>query len=390
VTDDYQLEPRAFDRFNQGLLSYNSEFKLDVPNYLVTFGIYSDRQNYNILSRVKENAVVNDQILMEGIGSYWLHQPYVKIEKPVSDKLIFYAGLNGIYHSLRGKFNLGPRLEISYYPDEKRSIKFQYGLVNKSQIPQTYYILDPDNGSLPNKNLGYTRSHQIIAGYEQYINDQTGFKIEGYIQKHFDVPVSPDPGDPYSIVNAEDAFINKILVNRGTAVNNGLEITLDRNFYRNYYILLNGTWYQSTYRASDGLKRNTRFNGQYGLNITSGKEFVKDMKSHDRVLGINIRGLFHGGPWMTPIDEALSRLNQAPVYINEKAFSRKLMDYFRVDIGIYLKKNKKHYTRSIIFGLQNVTNRKNIAYQYYDQNLNRINTKYQLGIIPSLLYRVEF
>ena len=390
VRDDYGQVPFEYDRFDQGLFSYNSEIKIDVRSYLVTLGVFFDRLNFNLLSQVDEDGSGNSRILMDGTGSYWLQQPYVLIEKPVTEKWVFHAGLNGLYHSLRGKLDLGPRLGISFYPDNKRSLKLHYGLVTKSQIPQAYYVLDPDSGGFPNQDLNFTRSHQWVAGYEQYIRDHTLLKVEGYVQYHFDVPVSPDPEDPYSIVNAGDAFIDKILINQGTAMNRGLELTLDRNFYRNYYLLFSGTWYQSTYKAIDGITRNSRFNGQYGLNITSGKEFLKDKKSHQRVIGVNIRMLYHGGPWQTPIDEVLSRQTQSAVYRNDEAFTQKLMDYFRVDVGFYLKKNKRNYTRSIIFGFQNVTNRKNIAYQYFDIELNRINTKYQLGIIPSLIYRVEF
>ncbi len=390
ITDGYTQNPNEYDRFDQGMLSYNSEIKMEVNHYLLTMGVFLDRQNFNLLSQAPEFPSGNNQTLMEGAGSYWLLQPYLMFEKSIAKKWIFNAGLNGLYHSLSDKSNLGPRLGLSFYPDDKRSMKIQYGLVSKSQIPQAYYVVNPENGEYVNKNLNLTRSHQWVAGYEQQISNYTLLKIEGYIQKHFEVPVSPDPENPYSIVNAQDAFINQVLVSEGTAVNKGIELTIDRNFHRNYYVLLNGSWYQSTYRAIDGIKRNTRFNGQYGMNITSGKEFIQEKVSYQRVIGINIRGLFHGGPWQTPIDEIQSQENQQPVYRLDEAFTQKLKDYFRIDIGLYFKKNKENYTRSIILGIQNVTNRKNIAYQYFDPELNRVETKYQLGIIPSLNYRVEF
>ncbi|MBR9999287.1 MAG: TonB-dependent receptor [Cyclobacteriaceae bacterium] len=390
VTDAYEAVPAGYDRFDQGLFSYNSEIRTDINQCLFTIGIFLDRQNFNLLSQADDVASGNFQTLMDGNGDYWLPQPYLMVEKAISEKWIVNAGINGLYHSLRGKFNLGPRVGISYYPDNIRSLKFQYGLANKSQIPQAYFVVDPGNGGNPNKDLAFTNSHQWVLGYEQRAGNNTLIRLEGYIQEHFNVPVSPDPENPYSIVNARDAFINEDLVNEGTAVNKGIEFSLDRKFRRNYYVLVNATLYQSTYRAIDDFKRNTRFNGQYGLNITTGKEFIKDKSDHQRVIGFNIRSLYHGGPWETPIDESRSQETRTPVYRNDEAFSRKLMDYFRIDIGLYFKKNKKDYTRSIIIGVQNLTNRANIAYQYFDVEMNRINTKYQLGIIPSLNYRVEF
>jgi hypothetical protein len=388
--DDYTPVSNEYDRFDQGLLSINSEIRTDWNNFLFTGGVYADRLQFNLLSQAPEIPSGEAELLMEGIGAYWMIQPYLMIEKQISNKWLLHAGLNGLYHSLQGRSGLGPRLGLSFYLDEYRSFKIQYGLVSKTQIPQAYYVVNAESGDHPNKDLDFTWSHQWVAGYEQQINQHTLLRVEGYIQKHFNVPVSPDPENPYSIVNAQDAFISQLLVNEGTALNRGIELTIDRNFYRNYYLLLNGTWYQSTYRAVDGIKRNTRFNGQYGMNFTTGKEFIIDRGSYQRVIGINLRMLFHGGPWQTPIDEMLSRENQKPVYLQDEAFTRKLSDYFRIDLGIYFKKHRNNYTRSIILGVQNATNRQNIAYQYFDTELNRINTKYQLGIIPTINYRVEF
>jgi len=388
--DDYTPNPNAYDRFEQGLLSLNSEVRMEWNNYLFTGGVFADRLNFNLLSRAPETPGGTAELRMQGNGAYWMLQPYLMMEKPVTRKWIIHAGLNGLYHSLRGKSSLGPRLGLSYFPDDKCSIKIQYGLASKTQIPQAYYVVDPESGRYPNMDLGLTWSHQWVAGYEQQIREHIHLKIEGYIQKHFKVPVSPDPEKPYSIVNAQDAFINQVLVNGGSALNRGIELTVDRNFFRNYYLLLNGTYYQSTYKAMDGIKRNTRFNGQYGMNLTAGKEFIREKGSYRKVTGINFRILFHGGPWETPIDESLSQENHRPVYKMDQAFTRKLEDYFRIDIGLYFKKHRENYTRSIILGIQNATNRKNIAYQYFDPELNRINSQYQLGIIPSVNYRVEF
>ena len=390
ITDDYSGNPNEYDQFDQGLLCFNSEIKMGLDNFLVTAGIFTDRQNFNLLSRNPEIPSGESKLLMKGNGSYWLIQPYLMIEKSIAKNWIIHAGLNGLYHTLRGKYSLGPRVGLSFYPDDRHALKIQYGLVSKSQIPQAYYVIDPGSGNYPNKNLGFTRSHQLVAGFEQRIGSYTQLKLEGYIQRHFKVPVSSDPENPYSIVNAQDAFINQLLINEGNASNKGIELTLDRDFFRNYYILLSASLYQSAYKDMNGVNRNTRYNGQYGINLTTGKEFIKDKSSHQRVIGINIRGLFHGGPWETPISEELSRAENKPVYLFNEAFTLKLMDYLRIDLGVYFKKHRKNYTRSIILGIQNVTNRKNIAYQYFDPELNRINVKYQLGIIPSFNYRVEF
>jgi hypothetical protein len=59
-------------------------------------------------------------------------------------------------------------------------------------------------------------------------------------------------------------------------------------------------------------------------------------------------------------------------------------------VRVSWRKNKPGYTRTVSIDIQNLTNYKNVAYLYYDTFLQAVNTKYQLGIIPVVAYRVDF
>jgi len=62
-----------------------------------------------------------------------------------------------------------------------------------------------------------------------------------------------------------------------------------------------------------------------------------------------------------------------------------------MDVRFYWKKstsNKKNTTFSI--DLQNVTNRQNLSYRFYDAYTGRVENKYQLGLIPNISWRREF
>jgi hypothetical protein len=61
-----------------------------------------------------------------------------------------------------------------------------------------------------------------------------------------------------------------------------------------------------------------------------------------------------------------------------------------MDLRVYLKRDRKGRTGMWALDLQNLTNRQNEAYVYYDQRKGEIVTKYQLGLIPNLSYRIEF
>ncbi|HRO39737.1 MAG TPA: hypothetical protein PLY76_01390, partial [Flavobacteriales bacterium] len=62
----------------------------------------------------------------------------------------------------------------------------------------------------------------------------------------------------------------------------------------------------------------------------------------------------------------------------------------RLDLRIYLKRDRKGRTGLWALDLQNATNARNEAFRYYDHRQGGVVTKYQLGIIPNLSYRIEF
>ena len=68
----------------------------------------------------------------------------------------------------------------------------------------------------------------------------------------------------------------------------------------------------------------------------------------------------------------------------------RLPDYYRIDLRVYLKKDRDGRTGMWSVDLQNVTNAQNVQYRYYDLRKGEVVTKYQLGIIPNLSYRIEF
>lgn len=54
------------------------------------------------------------------------------------------------------------------------------------------------------------------------------------------------------------------------------------------------------------------------------------------------------------------------------------------------KRNGKKVTQEWALDIQNITNRKNIFQRQYKVETNNINTEYQIGILPVVLYRILF
>jgi outer membrane receptor protein involved in Fe transport len=176
--------------------------------------------------------------------------------------------------------------------------------------------------------------------------------------------------------------------NGGKGKNYGVEISLERYLKDNFYLTLSNSFYQSKYTAKDGVERNTRFNGNYLVTLITGKEFISERKS--KTFGVNLKTIYAGGLRNTPIDFDASQLQGYTVFKEKEAYTLQNAAYFRADIGISMKWNRKHFTSTLSLDIQNVTNRLNVFGQWYDSEKNKIVTSYQTGLIPILNYKIEF
>ena len=69
---------------------------------------------------------------------------------------------------------------------------------------------------------------------------------------------------------------------------------------------------------------------------------------------------------------------------------QKLNAYFRTDLNVYWKVNHKRYSSTVQLDIQNLTNRENEGWRYFDYRKGAVLSKTQLGLIPNLAYKVEF
>jgi outer membrane receptor protein involved in Fe transport len=178
------------------------------------------------------------------------------------------------------------------------------------------------------------------------------------------------------------------LVNKGKGKNYGVEISLERYLRNNFYLTLSNSLYQSKYTALDGIERNTRFNGNYIVTLIAGKDFISDNKK--KMFGINIKTIYAGGLRTTPIDLAASQGKGYTVFEEYNANTLQNPDYFRTDLRVSMKWNKRHITSTLSLDIQNVTNRLNVYNQYFNEDDNKIVYSYQTGLIPVLNYKIEF
>ena len=339
------------------------------------------------------------QIFLEGSSQNWLYRPYVNLQYNPITRLQFNIGAAYAYYAANGTNSVEPLFSVKYNFKHNQSLSFAYRLQAQLQAPTVYFganitsdIFFPDDGeSGYNEELEMTKAHHLGLAYQTNILDKLNINAELYYQSLFDVPIINNGISTFSALNLLDEIIQDTLISEGTGRNYGLEVTLQKFMENGYYLLLTSTIYESKYTAADGIERDTRFNGNYALALSGGKEFQwQSKKGNTNVLGINIKMVYLGGFRSTPIDITQSVKLDETVFIENRAFSEQLPNYFKTDFRVYFKKSRPKYTTTLALDLQNMTNHQNVAYDYFDTQQGAVITRYQLGLIPLLVYRVAF
>lgn len=296
-----------------------------------------------------------------------------------------------------------PRLGISYNIGAESKISFGYGL-HSQLLPTTVYNRETylGNGQYTtmNQDLDLQKSHHFVLAYDWNINSFIRLKAETYYQYIFNAAVNAHEKDTYSVLNqGADFYVwnPDTLKSTGTGKNYGLELTFEHFLQKGFYMLSTASLFESKYKGSDGIERNTAFNSNFVFNLLLGKEWElhknssnPKLTSKKRRLGADVKLNWAGGRRYTPIDEQQSKLEHRPVYINDETFEQQFKNYFRTDIKVYFKHEGKKSNYEMGIDLQNIFNNQNIYSQNFNTSTGEIYYTYQLGIMVIPYVRFEF
>ncbi|MBP7512106.1 MAG: TonB-dependent receptor [Bacteroidia bacterium] len=374
--------------------NFLSSYNVKVNSKLfLKIGVQDELLDLNLYYRTKRDVNDTWNQIWDYNSNTHLAQAFAHAKYSFNEKLTLNAGLHSQYFFLNNSSSLEPRLGIKYELKANNTFSFGYGLHAQMQ-PINVYFLQTQNadGSYQynNKNLDFTNSHHWVVGYDWQASKDWRLKAEAYYQYLFDVPVNTISSS-YSMLNTGASFktdLEDSLTNNGTGKNYGLELTIEKFFSKGYYGLFTASVYDSKYIGSDGIERNTAFNGKYVLNILAGKEW--NVGSRNK-FSLDVKYTNAGGRAYTPIDLDASNLAGSEVKSTNE-YSAFYDTYFRMDVklGYVINSAKRKLAQTISLDIQNVSNHKNVFSQNYNSNEKSINTTYQLGLFPNVVYKVQF
>jgi hypothetical protein len=330
-------------------------------------------------------------------GTSLLVQPFVQWKYRVTENMDFTAGLHVQYYSLSNSISpVEPRLGWKYRMRKAQSVSAGAGLHSQMQplYTYTYHLLGNPANEPHNIKMDFTKSIHTAFGYEKSFSKSLNVKSEIYYQYLYSIPVETHPS-AFSLVNMGGGFqrfFPDTLVNDGTGYNYGLEVTVQKFFDKSFFFLFSGTLYDSKYRGSDKVLRNTSYNGNFVTNLLAGKEFKLNEKNS---LTFGLKVTYAGGKRYGYVDLDRTKSANELVYVDSAFNSRQFRNYFRVDAKINWKKNAKRVTHEIGLDLVNVLGTQNLLSLAYAPNVSNPNAepiaeKYQLGFLPIFYYKIDF
>lgn len=355
-------------------------------------GFIADIFDLDLRSRIQDQGIW--RIRRGFSGNTSMLQAYSQYMYRFMEKLSGTAGLHYQQLFLNNTAGIGPRAGLSWKFHPRHQINAGYGLHYQNQPIAIYFFqtrLPYFSQVQTNRNLDLTRSQHVVIGYDAHIGKNIRFKWENYVQQLDRVPVEQRPTGFSSLNFGADFGIPDVdsLVNTGTGMNYGTEFTLEKFFSNHYYFMTTLSIFQSKYKGSDLVERNTAFNNQYVLNGLAGKEF-KVGKKGNSVITTDMKFTWAGGRRYTPIDTIASRLSGETQLDFSQEWSGQFPDYFRFDVKVGYRINRPKTAQHFFIDIQNVTNRKNYFSQSYDNVRQTIVPVYQLGLFPVFNYRIEF
>lgn len=389
---------------NENRITLSSLFNSKINrNFTIRTGLLFEyfKIDYSLLDRFKQTDANGDGFedlneIYKTKGDYTILQPYAQAQFRLSEKFTVNAGLHGQSFSVNNQFVLEPRTSITYKVNNNNTLNLGFGLHHQNVPAPILFQNENIGGDLvqTNKNLKLVQSQHYVLGYDVKLADKWRGKAEIYYQSINNAGVENFASSYSTLTEGSDFGFSTdktSLVSNGKGKNIGLELTIEKFFSKGYHALLTTSFFESKYKGSDGIERNSPFNNKYVINALGGKEF-KIGKSKRTILSLDGKITTSGGRFYSPIDLVASQ--NAGYQINDEAnaYSQQYDAYFRLDLRTGIKFNSKKRKQSHIFycEIQNVTNNDNIFVSRYNRLTNQVNRIDQIGLFPDFGYKFQF
>ena len=284
------------------------------------------------------------------------------------------------YFTYNQNLNLSPRATLTYQLTPRTSFSVSSGLFHQS-IPNNILVQSADFKSLKTPSAVH-----YIAGVSHNLWDATRLSVEVYYKDYYNFPINPEQPTMFLFDQTQVFGIfwsNATLEDNGRANAKGIEVILQKKLAEDFYGLVSGSLSNSSYHDYFGNTHDRIYDNRFNFNIEGGYIPNNDWE-------FKVRWVYSGGAPYTPFDYEASKEAGVGIWDLSRTNSERLPDYHSMNIRI----DKRFYfsTSSLLLYLSvwNVYNRENVAFYYWNEITNEIDSQTQWSTLPVIGVEYEF
>ena len=359
-------------------------------NHINRTGITITGLKYDLDYKISPNFGLDIPMeqISKGNGESCVLSAYSSSVINLSNHFTTSLGITAQYFTLNKNWTVEPRAALKWTFNPKHALALAYGLHSRRERLDYYFVEQEVNGKTEsNRYLNFSKAHHFGLTYDWNINSYMHLKVEPYYQYLFRIPV--EENSSFSIINHQSFYLERILKNRGSGVNYGIDITLEQYMKNGFYYMITASLFKSRYKAGDHIWRNTRLDKNYLLNVLAGKEWMVG-RNKQNVLSLNGRIFFQGGDRYTPVDEEKSLIEHDIKFDETRAYSKKFNPSLNGDISFSYRINKKKISHEFSIKMLNVGMRTGMHFYQYNEKAHKIEKEDGSGMIPNISYKIYF
>ena len=339
-----------------------------------TFGInYSVRSPYGNDTPYSPTPDASPVVLDTRFRSYQTGA-YLQASKQVAPRVNVTLGGRVDHYAVLSQTRVSPRAGVTVRLTDAVSWNSSAG--SYFQQPAFLFVSAfPQNASLVP-----WRADHYVTGLTWSPATALRVTAEAYRKTYSDYPVASNL-PTVSLANIGDTFaVREIifpLASAGRGHSEGVEFVVEKRLTSKLYGQGNLSFSRTRHAGLDGVLRPGSFDYPFVFNLLGGYRLSTAWE-------LSARLSFLSGRPFTPYDQAASTAQRRGVYDLARVNAERAPDYARVDIRVDRTFTVAGQPLNVFAGVQNLTNRRNVASYNWNRRTNGQRTGEQQGIFPIL------
>jgi hypothetical protein len=354
---------------NENAIEFGGDLSGSFINFNTFYGEYEDQYG-----NTTDPLYINSKMDGSKIGVFGVHH------FNLLENLRLDYGTRVDYFTYNKNFDVSPRGTLTYQLSPKTTFSVGAGLFHQN-IPNNILVQNEDF-----KSLKTPTAVHYTAGFSQELWSATRLSLEAYYKDYYNFPINPEQPTMFLFDQVQVYGIfwsNSTLEDNGRANAKGIEVILQKKLAEDFYGLVSAALSNASYKDYFEQWHDRIYDNRFNFNIEGGYIPSNDWE-------FKVRWVYANGAPYTPFDYEASKAAGVGIWDLSRTNEERLPDYHSLNLRI----DKRFYfsSSSLLFYLSvwNVYNRENVAFYYWNEVTNEIDSQTQWSTLPVIGVEYEF